>query len=713
MVQRISLLLTILAFCNLSFWAQNDSDSFYDNAFQNVSIIEKQYAAEISWTINCELQPQLEANNTKLIIRYITKDDYKRVKEEIEGYDWSYTDPFSIENSNLLIDDLLGDKSYYFEIGFSKSNATPGPKHNKDDIVWSDKAEASIKAGWNLYKFLVLIGALGFFIFGMKTMSEGIQKLAGNKLQNILGAATSNRFAGVLTGFTTTSIIQSSSATTVMVVSFVNAGLLNLRQAIGVIMGANIGTTVTSFLLLVFAFGKFSISDYSLPIIAFGMPMLFINKSNIKSLGEFLIGFAILFMGLDALKDVMSFIKDDPSFLFNVVEPLSQYGFFSVIIFVLIGTALTIVVQSSSAAMAITLSLCGGTGLSMEYAAAIILGENIGTTITANLAAMIGNAHAKRAARAHLLFNLIGVVWMLLLFYPFLGLIDYLMTETFFSSLVRDTAESKTQWSLAVFHLVFNIINTFLLIWFVDFLAKLVIKYVPAKDESDEEFKLDFIGGPMGSTAELCILEAKKEVSKFGNVVARMNKFVKTTVNSSDKKEKKKLIKKIGKYEEITDRVEEEVVSYIGKVSQMEMSATTSMKTRAMLSISNDLERIGDLYYQIGKSLEKKEEESTWFTPVQRDGVNQLIEKVEIAFKIMNTNLNGEYGKIDLQSAIDAESDITKTRKSLKRQHLVSVQEGDFNIKAVLIYNDIIHNLDKVGDHIINVSEAVAGQNLQ
>ncbi len=713
MAKRISLLLTILFLCNFNSWSQTLIDTYSNDAFHNVSIGEKQNAAEITWTINCELEPQLRLDGNQLIIRYITKADFKRVKEQIEGYDWTYTKPFSIDSNYYIINDLTGDESYYFEVGFSKTNSLPGPQHNKDDLVWSDKEEATIKSGWNLYKLLVLIGALGFFIFGMKTMSEGIQKLAGDKLQKILGAATSNRFAGILTGFTTTSIIQSSSATTVMVVSFVNAGLLNLRQAIGVIMGANIGTTVTSFLLLVFAFGKFSISDYSLPIIAFGMPLLFFNKSSLKSLGEFLIGFAILFMGLDALKDVMSFIKEDPSFLFNVVEPLSQYGFFSVLIFVLIGTILTIVVQSSSAAMAITLSLCGGTGLSMEYAAAIILGENIGTTVTANLAAMIGNAHAKRAARAHLLFNLIGVIWMLIVFYPFLNLIDYLMTDTFFNSLVKDTAESKTQWSLAVFHLVFNIINTFLLIWFVDFLAKLVIKYVPAKDESDEEFKLDFIGGPMGSTAELCILEAKKEVSKFGNVVSRMNKFVKTTVNSSDKKEKKKLIKKIGKYEEITDRVEEEVVNYIGKVSQMEMSATTSMKTRAMLSISNDLERIGDLFYQVGKSLEKKEEESIWFTPVQRDGINLLIDKVEKAFKIMNSNLTSEYGKIDLQSAIDAESDITKTRKSLKRQHLVSVQEGDFNIKAVLIYNDIIHNLDKVGDHIINVSEAVAGQNLQ
>ena len=274
---------------------------------------------------------------------------------------------------------------------------------------------------FGVFEILSLIGALGFFIFGMKIMSDGIQKFAGDQMRSILRQITQNRFAGILTGFGTTAIIQSSSATTVMIVSFVNAGLLSLRQAIGVIMGANIGTTVTAFLLLAFGFGKFSISDYSLPIIAVGIPLFFVNQSKIKSFGEFLIGFAILFMGLDALKELMSFIKEDPSFLQNFIQPLDQFGFGSVIIFVLIGTLLTVIVQSSSAAMAITLSLCGGAnGLSFELAAAIILGENIGTTITANMAALIGNIHAKRAAIAHLFFNVLGVIWMLIVFYPFL-----------------------------------------------------------------------------------------------------------------------------------------------------------------------------------------------------------------------------------------------------------------------------------------------------
>jgi phosphate:Na+ symporter len=710
MLKRITILTILFAAFSLSIWSQNVTLDESVNYFSAIELDEGKEQVEVKWIYNCEELPVINSSNTKIVVRYITKNDKKKLDNDLGGVKWSYSSTVSSDSTSLKISELIGEETYYFQVGIFQDSNAP----NYEKAIWSEKEKGTPEAGWSIFKLLILIGALGFFIFGMKTMSEGIQKLAGSKLQSILGKATSNRFAGVLTGFTTTSIIQSSSATTVMVVSFVNAGLLNLRQAIGVIMGANIGTTVTSFLLLAFGFGKFSISDYSLPIIAFGMPMLFINRSFFKSLGEFLIGFAILFMGLDALKGVMSFIKDDPDFLFNVVEPLTSYGFMSVILFVFIGTLLTIIVQSSSAAMAITLALCGGNGLPLEYGAAIVLGENIGTTVTAYLASMIGNVHAKRAARAHLLFNIIGVIWMLIVFYPFLEMINFMITDTFFSALVKEGDKtSSIRWSLAVFHLIFNLINMFLLVGFVGYLEKVVIKLVPSKADSDEEFKLDFIGGSMGSTAELCILEAKKEVSKFGKVASRMNNFVSTILNSSDKKEKKKLLKKLGKYEEITDRVEEEIVNYIGKVSQMEMSSATSTKTRAMLSIGNDLERIGDIYYQIAKSFEKKEQENVWFSPEQREGVNTLLNKITVAFEIMNTNLNDTYGDISLDAAIEAEKDIKKTRKALKRQHMENVKDGEFNIKTVLIYNDLIHNLDKISDHIINVSEAVAGENLQ
>ena len=423
---------------------------------------------------------------------------------------------------------------------------------------------------FGVFEILSLIGALGFFIFGMKIMSDGIQKFAGDQMRSILRQITQNRFAGILTGFGTTAIIQSSSATTVMIVSFVNAGLLSLRQAIGVIMGANIGTTVTAFLLLAFGFGKFSISDYSLPIIAIGIPLFFVNHSKIKSFGEFLIGFAILFMGLDALKELMSFIKEDPSFLQNFIQPLDQFGFGSVIIFVLIGTLLTVIVQSSSAAMAITLSLCGGAnGLSFELAAAIILGENIGTTITANMAALIGNIHAKRAAIAHLFFNVLGVVWMLIVFYPFLQFVDFLVSETFFNALIIDgDAESSTRWSLAVFHLFFNIFNTLILVGFIANIEKLVIRILPPKNDDDEMFNLKYFSStiPVG---ELSLIEAQKEIVKFGKIVSRMNDFCRHILTEKKESEFNRYIERIEKYEDITDKIEVEVASYLTKVSKV------------------------------------------------------------------------------------------------------------------------------------------------
>ena len=493
--------------------------------------------------------------------------------------------------------------------------------------------------GFGIFELLKLIGALGFFIYGMKIMSDGIQKLAGSQMRNIISSITNNKFVGVLTGFFTTSIIQSSSATTVMVVSFVNAGLLTLRQAIGVIMGANIGTTVTAFLLLVFGFGKFSISDYSLPIIAIGIPLFFIKKIKIKSFGEFLIGFAILFMGLDALKKVMSFIKDDPSFLSNIIEPLDQFGFVSVIIFVLIGTLLTVLVQSSSAAMAITLSLCGGlNGLPLELAAAIILGENIGTTITANIAATIGNVHAKRAARAHLLFNIIGVIWMLILFYPFLNFVNYLISETFFSSLIiKGDNESITRWSLAVFHLFFNIINTFLLIWFVKQIEKIVIVIVSAKTDDDDLFQLKYFSNANLNT-EFSILEVKKELIKFGKITSKMNEFFKSLILEIDKRKISKLLQKIEQYEEITDRIENEVSEFLSKVSKTEITQKTSEEIRVILSIINDLESIGDIYYSLSKSVERKIENKIYFIPSQRNNIMEMLNIIDDIFESMNKN---------------------------------------------------------------------------
>ncbi|MCB9194722.1 MAG: Na/Pi cotransporter family protein [Flavobacteriales bacterium] len=563
------------------------------------------------------------------------------------------------------------------------------------------------------YTVLTVIGSLGFFIFGMKIMSEGIQKLAGEQLRTILSAATSNRFAGVLTGFVTTSIIQSSSATTVMVVSFVNAKLLSLRQAIGVIMGANIGTTMTAFLIMFFSFGKFSISDYSYPIMAFGVPMLFLTNIRIQSLGEFLIGFAVLFLGLDALKHSMSFLQENPDIIFSVVKPVSELNsFVALLLFIMIGTLLTIIVQSSSAAMAITITLCGSNGLPLEYGAAIILGENIGTTITANLAAMIGNVHAKRAARAHFFFNVIGVFWMLFVFYSFVDMSKYMVENSFFNSVLdpNDLETSKIRWSLAVFHLTFNIINTFLLVWFVNYLEKMVIKMVRVKNSVDEEYHLEFIGGGVMSTAELSIMQAQQELTRFGDITARMNVYTKKLLDATDKKDRKKFSKKIEKYEDITDKVEVEIIEYLGRVSQLPMGKDASRKLGAILAVASDLESIGDVYYQLSRVLDKKAAEKIWFSPEQRARLHDLIQKVDEAFVLMNANIKGmAKGKYDVKSAYALEKEINRMRNEIREGHLTSLDREDYNINSTVSYSNLYSGLEKIGDHILNVTETLNG----
>ena len=560
---------------------------------------------------------------------------------------------------------------------------------------------------FGVFEIFMLIGALGFFIYGMKVMSDGIQKLAGSQMRKIISTITNNKFAGVLTGFFTTSIIQSSSATTVMVVSFVNAGLLTLRQAIGVIMGANIGTTVTAFMLLAFGFGKFSISDYSLPLIGIGIPLFFTSKNSLKSLGEFLIGFAILFMGLDELKELMSFIKEDPLFLKSIIEPVSGLGFFSVIIFVFIGTILTVVVQSSSAAMAITLALCGGAnGIPFELAAAIILGENIGTTITANIAATIGNVHAKRAARAHLLFNIIGVIWMLLIFYSFLNLIDYVISETFFNQLVIEgDDESITRWSLAVFHLFFNIINTFLLIWFIKNIERTVVKLISSKGEDDEIHQLKYFSNNTLSN-EFSLIEVKKELEKFVKVTSKMNYFTKQLILETDRKKITKLLHKLEQYEEITDRIENEVSEFLTKVNENDITSKSSEDIRSILSIISELESIGDVYYSISKNIQRKTEKKLYFVPSQRNNLLEMISVIKTLFNNLEVSMNN-INEIDqklVENSYIIENKLNKLHYELKKEHLKSIENKEYKIKSGIIYADLLTSLETVGNHITEIN---------
>tara|TARA_R110002126_G_scaffold120282_4_gene261478 strand:+ start:6532 stop:8244 length:1713 start_codon:yes stop_codon:yes gene_type:complete len=559
---------------------------------------------------------------------------------------------------------------------------------------------------FGFFEFLNLIGSLGFFIYGMKVMSEGIQKVAGTKMRQILRSMTSNRFKGVLTGFALTALVQSSSATTVLVVSFVNAGLLALVESIGVIMGANIGTTVTAWLISIIGF-KVNISSYALPIIAIGFPLLFMSKSKSKSWAEVLIGFALLFIGLSYLKDSVPDLKSNP----EILEFLAQYtdlGFLSTIIFVGIGTLITVTVQSSSAAMALTLVMANNGWIPFELAAAMVLGENIGTTITANLAALVANIHAKRAAAAHFIFNIFGVVWIILLMPFFLGFINSYMISTGWDSPFSDPESIPI--ALSIFHTAFNIINTLLLIGFVGFIAKTVIRMIPSKGEDDEEFHLEYIGTGMMQTAELSLEEATKETAKFGEITSRMSEFLRELVETDKPKKQKKLLKKIRKYEEITDRIDDELATYLMKVSEGSLSDESTRRVSNLLSISNDLERIGDIIYQMSRDLEKFFEGDIIFNSEQKTGVLSMLDVIDEAFEIMNANLNEDYDNVTIQPAAEKEVAINKQKKRLQKKHIKRIETKLYNINSDSVYKDLFFACEKVGDHIINVSEAITGQ---
>ena len=559
---------------------------------------------------------------------------------------------------------------------------------------------------FGLLGFLNLMGSLGFFIYGMKVMSEGIQKVAGTKMRQILRSMTSNRFKGVLTGFALTALVQSSSATTVLVVSFVNAGLLALVESIGVIMGANIGTTITAWLISIIGF-KVKISSYALPIIAIGFPLLFMSKSKTKSWAEVLIGFALLFIGLSYLKESVPDLKANP----EILEFLSQYtdlGFLSTLLFVGIGTVLTVTVQSSSAAMALTLVMANNGWIPFDLAAAMVLGENIGTTITANLAALVANIHAKRAAAAHFIFNVFGVIWIIIMMPFFLDFIDAYTTSNYDASPFNDPESIPI--ALSIFHTAFNIINTLLLLGFVGFIAKTVIRMIPSKGEDDEEFHLEYIGTGMMQTAELSLEEATKETAKFGEITARMSEFLRELVETDKPKRQKKLLKKIKKYEEITDRIDDELASYLMKVSEGSLSDESTRKVSHLLNISNNLETIGDIFYQMSRDLEKFFEGDIIFNSEQKGGVLSILDEIDKAFEIMNANLNEDYDKVAIEPAYEQENRINKQKKTLQKKHTKRIETKMYNINSDSVYKDLFFACEKIGDHIINVSEAVTGQ---
>lgn len=552
-----------------------------------------------------------------------------------------------------------------------------------------------------LLDVLNFVGALGLFLFGMKLMSDSLQKLAGDKMRAVLSKMTSNRFSGVLTGAGITTLIQSSSATTVMVVSFVNAGLLKLSGAIAVIMGANIGTTVTAWIISLLGF-EFNINMLVYPAIAIAAPFLFIEKR--KSVGEFLIGFALLFMGLEALKGgVPDFTLPQYSGVLEFIASLSGYGYLSILLFVLIGTILTVVVQSSSAMMAITLVMCAKGLIGFEVAAALVLGENIGTTITANMAAMMANATAKRAARAHLMFNVIGVVWMLVLFYPFLYLISWIVEPNGGNGI--HLAALSIPVALSLFHSIFNIINTSVLVWFIPSIERIVSKIVPINEE--EDFRLKFIPTGFMAASELNIEPAKKEIESFSKRVLRMYNFIPELFEEKDEKKFDLLMSRTRKYEEITDRMELEIANYLARVSENELSVNASYEISAMLRIVDNLESIGDSCYQLSIAIDGKKKQNISFTDEMTENLRTMFAFVREAVEVMNSNLSESYINVNGSKAKELETKINNYRDKLRTEHTEAIKNNDYSYQTGICYSNLYAQCEKLADFAINVTEAM------
>ncbi|MTI21937.1 Na/Pi cotransporter family protein [Fulvivirga sp. RKSG066] len=551
-----------------------------------------------------------------------------------------------------------------------------------------------------------IIGALGFFIFGMKIMSESLQLVAGSQMRRVLGTMTTNRYTGVLTGFLITGLLQSSSATTVMTVSFVNAGLISLVESAGVMMGANIGTTITGWLVSLIGF-KIKIANYALPIIAIGFPMLFFSSDRVKKWGEVLIGFALLFMGLGELKEAVPDIKSNPEILSFLTE-FADPGILTRMLFVLVGTILTVVVQSSSAAMTLTIVLTTQ-GLPLDIAAAMILGENIGTTITAELASLVANVHAKRSARIHSLFNLIGVTWMIIIMPWFLDGLNW-----FLDSVVPVSEIGvENQFALAAFHTAFNLLNVLLLIGFVPHLVKLARNSVKSKGEEDEEYRLEFINKGVFTPSEMSLAEASKEVIKFGQMTKKMLKWFMELSNEQKNKRRGKLSMKIQKVEDFTDDLEEQINDFLVKISENGVSLKGSLEIRGLLSIATDLERVADIILRMSKDIERMHKNKINLNQDQRDNLNKLAGRVDNAVDVMIQNLSTEASKVTIQEARAMEDAINLEVKHMRKGHMKSIEEKGYDVRAGIIYRDLYNGYERIGDHIINVTEGIIGDGMK
>jgi phosphate:Na+ symporter len=597
--------------------------------------------------------------------------------------------------------------------------------------------------GYSILDFLCLIGSVGLFLYGMKVMSEGLQKAAGDRLRDILGAMTRNRLTGLLTGIAITALIQSSSASTVMVVSFVNAGLMTLGQSMSVIFGANVGTTFTAWIISLFGF-KVSLGSFMLPIIGVGVPLLFSDSSRRKSIGEFLIGFAFLFLALDMISAYVPDLQSNPD-MFEFLTRYTGMGYGSILIFTLVGCVVTLVIQSSAATFAITLIMCSKGWISFELACAIVLGANVGTTITPLLASMSGNTAAKRTALGHLIFNLFGLIWLLPIFSPFVHLNEWI-TQAFGQGdpnalyrYITDLQHSDPQMyshlfdkslpgshpvmaqlaamqvsvsiGMSMFHTTYNIVNLSVMIWFTNLYVKIVERLLPTKKGSDEEeFSLKFIGGGIVSASELNIAQVEKEVSVFADRVNRMLGMSRELLHLNAKtKEFNQLYSRLEKYEDISDRMEREIADFLNRTGQGRLSNDGKRRVAALFNINSEIESIGDSCCNFGRLLSRKQDVGVHFNDVIKENLDEMFVLTSEAMQGMLVMLaNIESVKEDsLMNAYNKEREINNLRNQLRAKNVENINNGLYDYQAGIFYMDAVSDLEHLGDYVINVVDTI------
>lgn len=562
----------------------------------------------------------------------------------------------------------------------------------------------------SIWIFFKLIGALALLMFGMKSMSDSLQKMAGPQLRHVLGTMTTNRLTGILSGTLITAAVQSSTATTVMTVSFVNAGLLTLAQAISVIMGANIGTTLTAWIMS--AGFSFNITDFVWP--AFFIAIILIYSKKRKIIGDFIFGISFMFLGLGTLRQTgidMDLAHNQP--VLEFFASFDPHSFQTTITFLIIGSILTMCVQSSAAVMAITMILCSTGVLPIYQGIALVMGENIGTTVTSNVAALTANTQARRAAMAHMVFNIFGVLWILCIFHPFIHLVcgwvgfDDAMEKTDPHFVANAT---KLSFVLAAFHTTFNLANTFILVWFIPQIEKLVCKIIrPKKNTDEDDFRLRFIQSGIMKTPEISVLEAQKEIHCFVERIQRMFGMVKTLLGETNEEKFVKLYSRIEKYEGISDNMEIEIAKYLDQVSDSHLSDETKAKIRAMLREISEIESIGDSCFNIARTLNRRFKGKEDFITSQYEHMHQMMELTDNALTQMNITLVGHKGDNDANLSFNIENEINNYRNQLKSQNINDVNNHLYTYAIGTMYMDIIQECEKLGDYVVNVVEARMG----